>query len=146
MATTPNFSVNSQVQTGNRVAILLGGMQIGAMQSVRMSKDFGLDAVYGIGDAEPVEHVPTAARYSLSCTNVVLRKGSMQKAGLTSINATDALKGLVFDIEVYSKDSGELLQKYQGCSFASGDASVDRNAIVMASAQFMALTVSGSGF
>lgn len=142
MATT---TTNVQTQTGNRVAVMLGGVQIGAMQSVRMSHDYGLDAVYGIGDIEPVEHVPTAARYSLSTSNVVLRTGAMKAAGLVPENGAAALKGVVFDIEVYSKDDGKLLQKYQGCSYASGDVDVSRNAIIMASAQFMALTISGTG-
>lgn len=141
MATT-----NVQAQTGNRVAVMFNGIQIGAMQSVRMSKDYGLDTLYGIGDIDPIEHVPTAGRYALSCSNVVLRKGAMQKAGLVTTTGSDALKGVVFDIEVFSKDDGSLLQKYQGCSFASGDADVSRNAMIMASAQFMALSVSGDGF
>lgn len=141
MATT-----NVQAQTGNRVAIMFNGIQIGAMQSVRMSQDVGLDALYGIGDIDPIEHVPTAARYPLSATNVVLRKGSMKKAGLAPETGADALKGNVFDIEVFSKDDGTLLGKYQGCSWASGDIDVSRNAMIMSSAQFLALTVSGLGF
>lgn len=141
MATT-----NVQSQSGNRVAVMLDGIQVGAMQSVRMSASYGLEPVYGIGDIDPLEHVPTAARYPISVSNVVLRKGALRKAGLAPENGAAALKGVVFDIEVYSKDDGTLLQKYQGCSYDSGDVDVSRNAIVMSSAQFMALTISGNGF
>lgn len=144
MATAPSLT-NVQTQTGNRVAVMFGGIQIGAMQSIRMSQDYGHEGVYGIGDMEAIEHVPGAARYSLSASQVVLKKSSMKKAGIAMENAADVLKGIVFDVEVFSKDDGTSLQKYQGCSFVSGDSDVSRNSIIMSSAQFMALTVSGVG-
>lgn len=135
---------NANVRSANRIAILFDGKQIGAMQSVRSSDDYGLEGVYGIGDINPIEHVPTAARYTLSVSNVVLRTGAMRAAGLIPENGEDALKGQVFDIEQYDKDTGLLLRKYTGCSYASGDMDVSRNAIVMANATFMALNVTGS--
>lgn len=133
---------NIQVQSGNRVAIVLDGKQIGAMQSCRMSDSYGLEGVYGIGDIDPIENVPTAANYSLSVSNVVLRKGAMRAAGLIPENGQAALKGLVFDVEVYDKDDGALIRKHVGCSYDSGDVDFQKNAIVMASAQFKCL---GSG-
>lgn len=135
---------NLQAQSGNRVYVVFDGQQIGAMQSVRMSDDYGLEPVYGIGDIDPIENVPTAARYSLSCQNVVLRKGAMRAAGLVPENGQAALQGLVFDIEVYDKDDGSLIRKHVGCSYGSGDVDFSRNAIVMASAQFSCLGASGA--
>ena len=135
---------NLQVQSGNRVAILFDGKQIGAMQSVSVSDDYGLETVYGIGDIDPIENVPTAARYSLSCSNVVLRKGAMRKASLIPENGKAALEGLVFDIEVYDKDDGALITKHSACSYASGSMEFSKNAIVMANAQFMCLGRSGT--
>lgn len=137
--------VNLKVRSANRVAILLDGQQVGAMQSVRMSDDYGLEGVYGIGDIDPVEHVPSGARYSLSVSNVVLRSASLRALGIVPENGSAALKGIVFDIEVYDKDTGDLLRKYSGCSYASGDVDVSKNAILMSSASFMALTASGTG-
>ena len=134
---------NIKTRSGNRVVVVFDGKQIGALQSVRQSDDYGLEGVYGIGDINPVEHVPTAARYTLSVSNVVLRKGDMRSAGLIPENGAAALQGLVFDIVQLDKDTGEELRKYTGCSYASGDIDVSRNAIVMANASFMALDVSG---
>ena len=135
---------NLQVQSGNRIAVTFDGKQIGAMQSVRMSDDYGLEGVYGIGDADPIENVPSAARYSLSAQNVLLRKGAMRAAGLVPENAAAALQGLVFDVEVYDKDTGELIRKHVGCSYTSGDIDFQRNAIVIASAQFVCLGAAGA--
>ncbi|MEY8688438.1 MAG: hypothetical protein AB9M53_00980 [Leptothrix sp. (in: b-proteobacteria)] len=138
------MKTNANVRSANRMAIVFDGKQIGALQSVRSSDDYGLEGVYGIGDIDPIEHVPSAARYTLSVSNVVLRVGAMRAAGLIPENGQDALKGLVFDIEQYDKDTGVLLRKYSGCSYASGDMDVSRNAIVMSNATFMALTVTGT--
>lgn len=131
---------NANVRSANRLAIVFDGKQVGALQSVRCSDDYGLEGVYGIGDIDPVEHVPTAARYTLSVSNVVFKKHQMRSAGLVPKNGQEALKGLVFDIEQYDKETGALLQVYRGCSYASGDMDVSRNAIVMANATFLALT------
>lgn len=135
---------NLQVQSGNRIAIVYDGKQIGAMQSVRMTDDYGLEGVYGIGDIDPIENVPTAARYNLSCQNVVLRKGAMRAAGLIPENGQATLQGLVFDVEVFDKDDGSLIRKHVGASYTSGDIDFQRNAIVMASAQFVCLNATGS--
>ena len=139
------MKINQNVRSANRVAVVLDGKQVGAMQSVRFSDDYGLEQVYGIGDIDPVESVPTAARYSISVSNVVLSKKVLRGLGLVPENGAGALQGAVFDIEVYDKDDGTLLRKYGGCSYASGDVDVTKNAIIMNSAQFMALTVEGTG-
>ena len=137
--------VNLKVRSANRIAVLLDGKQVGALQSVRFSDDVGLEGVYGIGDTDPIEHVPTAARYSISLSNVVLNASSLRRLGIVPENGAAALQGVVFDIEQYDKETGDLLRKYSGCSYASGDVDVTKNAIIMSSAQFMALTVSGTG-
>ena len=133
---------NANVRSANRLVIVFDGRQVGALQSVRQSDDYGLEGVYGIGDIDPIEHVPTAARYTLSVSNVVFKTHQMRAAGLVPQNGQEALKGLVFDIEQYDKETGRLLVAYRGCSYASGDMDVSRNAIVMSNATFMALTKS----
>lgn len=136
---------NANVRSANRLAIVFDGKQIGALQSVRCSDDYGLEGVYGIGDIDPLEHVPTAARYTLSVSNVVFKTNQMRAAGIAPQNGQDALKGLVFDLESYDKDTGALLFAYRGVSYASGDMDISRNAIVMSNASFMALTKQDGG-
>ena len=75
---------------------------------------------------------------------MLLNKGAMLQAGLVPENGEAMLQGLVFDFEVYSKDDGTLLRKYIGCSYASGSIEVQKHAIVMQSAQFNALDVTGT--
>lgn len=138
-------SVNLKTRSGNRIVVTFGGVQIGLVQSVRLNDDYAPDAASGIGDIHVQEYVPTMARHNLSVSTMVLNAGSMRSAGVAMENGDAVLLGLVFDIEVYSKDDGTMLRKYMGCSYASGDVEVTKHAIVMSSGTFNALDVSGLG-
>lgn len=136
---------NLKVRSGNRIIITFDGKQIGMLQSVRMSDDYAPDAASGIGDIHVQEYVPTQARHSLNVSAMMLIRGDMLQAGIAMENGDAVLQGLVFDIENYDKDTGVLLRKYMGCSYASGEIDVQKHAILMHSGVFNALDVSGLG-
>lgn len=138
-------SKNKNVRSGNEIAILLDGKQIGLIQSISASDDYGPDAASGVGDIHVVEHVPTVARHSVSVSNMLLKTSDMRKAGLTATNGDDVLQGRVYDIAIYDKATGEELRKYRGCTYASGSVEIQKHAILVSSAQFMALDVIGQG-
>lgn len=138
-------SVNVKTQSGNRLIVKFDGQQVGLVQSVRMSDDYGPEPASGIGDIHVQEYVPTLARHVLNVSNMVLKKGALRAAGLTPENGDAILRGIVFDILSQDKDTGQVLRKYIGCSYASGDMDITKHAIVMSSAVFNALDVSGSG-
>lgn len=135
---------NLKTQSGNRIIAVIDGKQIGLIQSVRMSDDYSPEPASGIGDIHAAEYVPTMARHTLSISAMQLKKGSLRAAGVASENGDGVLQGLVFDIEVYSKDDGTLLRKYVGCSYASGDVDITKHSIVTTSATFYALDVTGT--
>lgn len=136
---------NLKTRSGNRIAVIFDGKQVGLMQSVSMNDDYSPEPASGIGDIHVAEYVPTMARHSLNVSSMVLNKGSLRDAGIAVENGDDILRGLVLDIEVLSTDDGSLLRKYMGCSYASGSMEVSKHAIVMANGMFNALDVSGSG-
>lgn len=136
---------NLKVRSGNRIVVLFDGRQIGMVRSVRASDDYSPDPASGIGDIHVQEWVPTMARHTLSVSNMVLIKDNMQAAGIAPENGDAVLQGLVFDLEVYSKDDGKLLRKYVGVSYASGDIDIQAHQIVVSSGQFNALDVIGTG-
>jgi len=138
-------SRNLRTRSGNRIEVAFDGKRIGLVQSVRMSDDYGPEPASGIGDIHVLEYVPTMARHSLSVSAMVLNRGAMLDAGIAMENGDAVLQGIVFDIEVYSKDDGSLLRKYIGCSYASGDLDVSKHTIIMQSGMFNALDVSGVG-
>lgn len=135
---------NQNVRSGNRIVVTLDGKRVGLLQSVSMNDDYSPEPASGIGDIHVQEYVPTMARHSINVSQMVLQRGSLRQAGLTPENGDAMLQGLVFDIESYDKDSGELLRKYMGCSYASGSLEVSKHAIVIASGVFNALDVSGT--
>jgi hypothetical protein len=135
---------NVKTRSGNRIVITYDGNVIGAMKSVRMNDDYAPEPVTGIGDIHVIEHVPTVARHTLTCQQVVLKTSSMRLAGIAAENGDAMLQGLVFDVEVFDKDDGTLLKKYMGVSYASGDTEVTANAVVVSSGQFNALDTSGT--
>lgn len=136
---------NRNVRSGNQIAVLFDGKQIGLIQSISMNDDYAPDPASGIGDIHVQEYVPTMARYSLSVSAMLLNKSQLQAAGIVPENGDAVLQGLVFDIEQYDKLTGALLRKYTGVSYASGSIETTKHAIVTTNAQFNALDVSGDG-
>ena len=135
---------NLKVRSGNRIAVLFGGARVGLLQNVSASDDYSPEPASGIGDIHAVEYVPTMARHSLNVSTMMLRKGALLEAGAAVENGDGALKGLVFDFEVYAADDVTLLRKYTGCSYASGSLEISKHAIVMQSGVFNALDVTGT--
>lgn len=136
---------NIKTRSGNRVVVVFDGVQLGLVRSVSMNDDYSPEPASGIGDIHVQEYVPTMARHSLSVSQMVLIKGSMLTAGIASENGDAMLRGLVFDLEVYGKDDTILLRKYVGVSYASGSIEVNAHQIIVASGQFNALDVVGTG-
>lgn len=137
---------NVRTRSGNRIIVTLDSQQVGLIQNVRMSDDYAPDPASGIGDIHVQEYVPTMARHNLSVSAMVLNRGSLSQAGaVIPENGSAVLLGLVFTIEVFDNLTLDLLRKYIGCSYASGDLEVSKHTIVMQSGTFNALDVSGTG-
>ena len=100
-------------RSGNRIVVMFDGKQLGLIQSVRMNDDYSPEPASGIGDIHVQEYVPTMARHSLQVQSMVLNKGTLREAGITAENGDAVLQGLVFDIEVYSKDDGIRNQEHE---------------------------------
>ena len=135
---------NKKVRSGNRIDVLLDGKRVGLIQSVDCDDDFAPEPASGIGDGHVSEYVPTLFRHSVRISQMTLFQGTLRDQGIALENGDDALQGLVFDIELFDKDSGQLLRKYTECSYASGSISVGKHRIVMANAVFNALDVTGT--
>lgn len=136
---------NRNVRSGNQIAVLFDGKQIGLIQSISMNDDYAPDPASGIGDIHVQEYVPTMARHTLSVSAMLLNKSQLQAVGIVPENGDAVLQGLVFDIEQYDKLTGSLLRKYTGVSYASGSIETTKHAIVTSNAQFNALDVNGGG-
>lgn len=139
------MKTNLKVRSGNRTVVSFDGLDLGLVQSVRSSDEYGHEPASGIGDARAAEYVPGMARHSVSVSRMVLLKDLVRAAGIAAENSADVLKGRVFDITTYGKDENDILRKYSECTFVSGDTEIVAHRIVTSNAQFMALDVSGTG-
>lgn len=135
---------NILVHSGNRIRVRFQGNEIGLVQNIRATDDYGSEPASGIGDLRPIEYVPSMARHTVNVGWMALRRDNAIVREIYSENAAIVLKGLVFDIEVMDKDTGDLLRKYVSCSFVSGDMEFQKHAIVLQNAQFMALDAVGT--
>jgi hypothetical protein len=134
---------NIIVRSANHGRVLMDGIEVGLLQNVRPSDDYGPEPASGIGDIHAQEYVPTMARHTLSVSKLALRKANLYKLGIIPENGEVVLKGYVFDIEIIDKSTGEVVRKYLNCSYASGDIEVTKHAIISYNATFNALDVIG---
>lgn len=165
-------SQNVIVRSSNRFTIKIGGIAVGLLQDLRCQDDYSPEPASGIGDIHVKEYVPTMARHTISTSQACMFTASLRQLGISFENGDDALKGLVFDIEVHDRvkedsispgktgvgnvagvtmasegSSGSVLRRYEKCSFASGDIEIRKHAMVINSATINAcnaVTPSGS--
>ena len=135
---------NVHARTGNRFLLVMDNITIGAARSARLNSDYGPEPVSGIGDIHVQEYAPTMARHSVTVSQMAIKKQTMLAKGLIPENGDGALRGLVFDIITQDKDTGEVIQKFIGCSYASGDVEINAHQISMMSGTFNALDVQGT--
>jgi hypothetical protein len=135
---------NIKMRSGNQIQAMLDGKFVATIQDIRMNDDYGPEPASGIGDIHVLEYVPTMARHTLQVSHMVMKERNLRSAGISLENGDDALRGMEFDIEVLDRESGEVLRKYTGCSFASGDVDVRKHAILISSATFNARDVVGT--
>jgi hypothetical protein len=91
-------TVNLKTNSGNRIVIEMSNQQVGLIQSVRPSDDYGHEGASGVGDIHVVEYVPSKAVHSIEVSNMQLFTGHMRDLGLAPINGDTVLQGLVYDV------------------------------------------------
>jgi hypothetical protein len=144
MATQVTTTQNLQVRSGNKIIAMFGGVQIGLLQDIRFSENYDPAAASGVGNIYVQEWVPTIARYEISTRFMVLNLQSLYNVGAAPVDGDAALQGLVFDIQIMDRNTGSVLRKYVGCSYASGNIEVTKHQIVVMDATFMCLTPTGT--
>lgn len=137
-------SINLNVRSGNKILVYFNNQSVGLCQNIRFSEDYAPEPASGIGNIYAIEYVPTFARYEISTEFMVLNLQSMYSAGIAFVDGIAALTGLVFDIEILDAVLGTTLRKYTGCTYARGEVSVQKHAIVVSQASFSCLQPTGS--
>ena len=151
-----NFKQNIVVRSSNRFSIVMGGIVVGLLQDLRCQDDYSPEPASGIGSIAVREYVPTMARHTISTSQACMFVENLRKLGISFNNGNDAMKGLVFDIQITDRSSntatstafpstvsytdfdpgsaGNILRIYKKCSFASGDIEIRKHAMIVTSA------------
>ncbi len=165
-ATLINKSQNVIVRSSNRFRIVIGDQEIGLLQDLRCQDDYSPEPASGIGSITVREYVPTMARHTISTSQACMFINSLRQMGISFDNGADAMKGLVFDIQIIDRtdqasldesgavgvgdtkaltfNSNKILRVYKKCSFASGDIEIRKHAMIVTSATINACDVSSS--
>lgn len=139
---------NQNVHASNSMIILIRGKEVGRVNGLSISPDFGTQAVpYGIGSIMPAEHVNLEWRAELSIESFMIRLRSTT-TGNTGIQdvlgvpvGEDILNTEVFDIVVLDKVTKEPIMSCEGCTWSGVNFSIRQGAITGKDARAMCLRV-----
>lgn len=158
-----NKTQNVIVRSSNRFVIAMGNTAVGLLQDLRCQEDYSPEPASAIGSISVKEYVPTIARYTISTSQACMFKDSLRQLGVSFLDGKDAMKGLVFTIQIYDRTNSTsvkqdssagitmanegsiagstLLRQYLKCSFASGDIEIRKHAMIMNNATINACDV-----
>jgi hypothetical protein len=124
----PGFNqqaLNYKVRNANGVAIFVGDQLVGFGQSSTPNIDFGLEAIYAVGDNKPQELQQLKAAMSLSLDSFVLTEEGQAFFGITT-PWSDILSNNQFNI-VIQDAAGNALKTYVGWVAGSVSTSISAN-------------------
>lgn len=149
---------NLKTHAGHTVRILVGGVEIGRIQSLSARRNFGMQGVYQVGSIMPQEHTATRYEGTITVDRFFVRKSIVgqlvrsirdqlkQYAGYsesTPLGEEDLIMNLdILDIILEDKYSGVPIRKYMGCSLGDYTETIRANAIAGENATFMYLECS----
>jgi hypothetical protein len=139
---------NQNVHASNSMLIFIRGKEVGRVNGLSISPDFGTQAVpEGIGSIMPAEHVPLEWRGEVSIESFMIRLRSTA-SGNTGIQdilgcpvGEDILLTETFDILVTDKVTKETVLVCEGCTWASVSFSIRQGAITGKDCRAMALRI-----
>jgi hypothetical protein len=137
------------VQTGNRIQVLIGGRVVGLVQSAQCADDYGVQPATRLGQIEAVELVPLTANHTITVSMMMLTADTLYRSahgdrlipeGGDSGHAirNSAVEGLEMDIVVRDAKTGTMLCMYNKCVYSSGSIDIQAQRIVISSATFLA--------
>lgn len=130
----------ANVQTGNQVAVVIGGTVLMFAQTVGLTLPLGAEQLYGIGTSKPQE-IPQL-RMSPQCT---LDNFKLTQAGYNALQGGQNLAFILvdnnFDLYVYDGITGATLIVYVGAKAQNYAQNIPVNAVVRETLTFLAMDV-----
>lgn len=133
---------NSQVLSAHMAKILVNGEEVGFLQNLTYSTNFGIQEVFGIGSVETLEHQQTRYQVSGEASQYFLRKKIVSpKAGdpFGARTVAEVLQTGTFDVDVLDDVSKQPIRRLEQCTLASENSGVTAGQLVVRRFSFQAL-------
>jgi len=131
---------NYKVQNSNSVIVLIGDQQLAFAQTVTPSIDYGAEALYGIGSANPQE-----IQQLRSAMTIALDAFVLTSYGNTISNNGQSLDSVLYnnqvDICVVNKTKNKVIKTYVGCTAQNLNHTIGTNRPITEAITFMAIDV-----
>lgn len=134
---------NSEVLSAHMAKVLIGNEEVGFLQNLTYSINFGIQEVFAIGSVKTLEHQQTRYQVSGEANQYFLRKKIVKrKAGdpLGAKTVEEVLANGTFTVNILDQVSGEVIRTLENCTLASENSGVTAGQLVMRRFSFQALT------
>ena len=142
-----NLPANQIVYTGNSVNLYLAGIKGQLFERLGADSDANDEAVSGFGDAHVISVVPTVVTFHITVSKFVMTLEQIAQASGNTIivpaTVSDYITQAPFDIEVFSKTTGNLVRKWTNCVTLRHTANFERHRVVILDATFQGLDATG---
>ena len=109
-----------RIQGGHLVKITVGEKTVGWARTSNLSQDYGVDAVYALGDIGPVEH--TALRWSgqITLDQFFIHKKALADAAqlfdFVPMGPAETMEAGIFNFKVEGRDDEGVILTYEECT------------------------------
>lgn len=133
---------DSNVLSAHSAKILVNGQEVGYLNNLTYSINFGLQEVFAIGSVETLEHQQTRYQISGEASQYFLRdKIVAPKSGYPfgARTVLEVLQNGTFDIDILDDVSKQPIRRLEGCTMGSENSGVTAGQLVMRRFSFQAL-------
>lgn len=133
---------NAKVLAAHMARILINGQDVGFLQNLTYSIDYGIQAVFAIGSVETLEHQQTRYTVSGEATQFFLRDKIVKpQAGdpLTARTVLEALQQGTFDLDILDDVTKKSIRRIEEATLGSENSGVNAGQLITQRFAFQAL-------
>lgn len=129
---------------GNLCRVTLGGHDLKLAQNFTVNTDVAPEPAQGIGNILALEYVPTFYRVTVTFSGVLERNQALVDDGIIPENGVAHLTAKEFDIEIFDRQTGSLLQRVEKAKCAANGITVRMHTLTLINTNFVGIDTGGS--
>lgn len=136
--------MSAHAYEGNRTRVTIGGHELLLAQNFVINTDVAPEPAQGIGNILALEYVPTFYRVTVTLSGVLERNQALVDDGIIPEDGASHLTAKEFDIEVYDKQTGSLLQRVEKAKTAANGITVRMHTLTLINTNFVGIDTGGA--